>query len=79
MADHEDESGPVTVFKTNNPALLAVAQSLLEEAGIEFNIAGEALLNLFPGSAVGADVTPSVQVPAENAEEARELLKELDA
>jgi len=36
--------GPVTVFKTNDPALLAVAQSLLEEADIEFNIVGEALL-----------------------------------
>jgi len=74
---HHEEPGPVTVFRTNNPALLAVAQSLLEEAGIEFNIVGEALLNLFPGSAVGSDVTPQIQVPAENAGEARELLKEL--
>ena len=74
---HHEEPGPVTVFRTNNPALLAVAQSLLEEAGIEFNIVGEALLNLFPGSAVGSDVTPQIQVPAEDADEARELLKEL--
>lgn len=72
-----EEPGPVTVFKTNDPALLAVAQSLLEEAGIEFNVVGEALLNLFPGSAVGADMTPEVQVPADDAEQARELLKEL--
>ena len=74
---HHEEPGPVTVFRTNNPALLAVAQSLLEEAGIEFNIVGEALLNLFPGGAVGSDVTPQIQVPAEDAGEARELLKEL--
>jgi hypothetical protein len=76
MADL-DEAGPVTVFKTNDPALLAVAQSLLEEADIEFNVAGEALLHLFPGGAVGTDMTPSIQVPADNAEEARELLKAL--
>lgn len=76
MPDH-DQGGPVTVFKSNDPALLAVAQSLLEEAEIEFNIAGEALLHLFPGSAVGSDMTPEVQVAAENAEQARELLKEL--
>jgi hypothetical protein len=76
MSEH-DAGGPVTVFKTNNPAVLAVAQSLLEEAGIEFNVAGEALLNLFPGGAVGSDVTPQIQVPAESADEARELLKEL--
>lgn len=74
---HLDDVGPVTVFKTNDPALLAVAQSLLEEADIEFNVVGEALLNLFPGGAVGADVTPEVQVPAEDAEEARALLKDL--
>ncbi len=74
----QDSEGPVTVFKTNDPALLAVAQSLLEEADIEFNVAGGALLNLFPGSAVGSDVTPAIQVPAEDADEARELLKALD-
>jgi hypothetical protein len=71
------EPGPVTVFKTNDPALLAVAQSLLEEAEIEFNVVGEALLNLFPGGAMGSDMLPEIQVPAENAEEARELLKDL--
>jgi hypothetical protein len=76
MPDH-DQGGPVTVFKSNDPALLAVAQSLLEEADIEFNIAGEALLHLFPGSAVGSDMTPALQVAAENADQARELLKEL--
>ncbi len=74
----QDPAGPVTVFKTNDPGLLAVAQSLLEEADIEFNVAGGALLHLFPGSAVGSDMTPAIQVPAENADEARELLKDLE-
>jgi hypothetical protein len=36
-----------------------------------------ALTNLFPGGAVGSDVTPQIQVPAEDADQARELLKEL--
>lgn len=76
---HHEEPGPVTVFRTNDPALLAVAQSLLEEANIDFVVAGESMVNLFPGGAVGSDVTPQIQVPAENADEARELLKELDA
>jgi hypothetical protein len=74
---HQDEPGPVTIFKTNNPALLAVAESLLEEAGIDFNVAGESLVHLFPGGALGTDMTPEVQVPAADAEQARELLKDL--
>jgi hypothetical protein len=33
MSEHDD-SGPVTVFRTNDPGLPAVAQSLLEGADI---------------------------------------------
>ena len=73
----DDSGGPVTVFKTNDPALLAVAQSLLEEANIEFNVAGAAVSGLFPGGAAGPYGVPAIQVPAEDADEARELLKEL--
>ena len=46
-----DDSGPVTVFRTNDPGLLAVAQSLLAEADIEFFVAGEAMSGLYPGGA----------------------------
>jgi putative signal transducing protein len=74
---HQEEPGPVTVFRTSDPAVLAVAQSLLEEAEIDFFVAGGSLMNLFPGSVVGSDVTPEIQVPPEKADEARELLKDL--
>jgi Putative prokaryotic signal transducing protein len=74
---HRDDSGPVTVFRTNDPGLLAVAQSLLEEADIEFFVAGQAISGLYPGGAAGPFGVPEICVAAENAEEARELLKEL--
>jgi hypothetical protein len=45
MSEHE--SGPVTVFRTNDPALLAVAQSLLEGADIEFFVPGQAVSSLY--------------------------------
>ena len=72
-----DESGPVTVFRTNDPGLLAVAQSLLEDADIGFFVAGQAVSGLYPGGATGPYGVPEVRVAAENAEEARDLLKDL--
>ena len=44
-----DDSGPITVFTTNDPGFLAVAQSLLEDADIEFFVAGQAVSGLYPG------------------------------
>ena len=46
MSKHLDS---VTVFRTNDPGLLAVAQSLLEDADIEFFVAGQFVSGLFPG------------------------------
>jgi hypothetical protein len=71
------DSGPVTVFRTNDPGVLAVAKSLLEAADVEFFVAGEVLTGLFPGGAAGPYGAPEIRVAAENADEARELLKEL--
>ena len=76
MSDHDD-AGPVTVFKTNDPGLLAVAQSLLEEADIEFFVAGESVSGLYPGGATGSYGVPEIRVAAQNADDARDLLKEL--
>ena len=76
MAEHDD-SGPVTVFKTNDPGLLAVAQSLLRDADIEFFVAGEAVSGLFPGGATGPYGVPEIRVAVHNADEARDLLKDL--
>lgn len=75
MSDPND--GPVTIFKSNDPGLLAVAQSLLEAADIEFSVIGGVVGGLLPGGAVNPYGVPLIQVPAANADEARELLKEL--
>jgi hypothetical protein len=76
MSEHDD-SGPVTVFRTNDPGLLAVAQSLLQDADIEFFVAGQAVSSLYPGGATGPYGVPEIRVSAQNADEARDLLKEL--
>jgi len=77
QVSQQDDSQPVTVFKTNDPGLLAVAQSLLEEADIEFFVAGEASSGLFPGGAASPFGSPEIRVAAEHADEARALLKGL--
>ena len=76
MPEHDD-AAPVTVFRTNDPGLLAVAQSLLEDAHIEFFVAGQTASGLYPGGATGPYGVPEIRVAAQNADEARELLKEL--
>jgi hypothetical protein len=70
-------SGPETVFETNDPGLLAVAQSLLEAADIPFVVAGAVLTGETPGGIMGSFGVPRIQVPAEDAADARELLKDL--
>lgn len=70
-----DPKRPVTIFRASDPGLLAVAQSLLDEAGIEFFVVGETMGSLYPGP-VGPYI-PEVRVALERADEARELLKDL--
>lgn len=48
---HADE--PVTVLETSDPALLAVAKSVLESEHIAYFAKGEALQNLFAGGTLG--------------------------
>ena len=78
----EDEHPePVTVFESSDPAVIAVAESLLEEAEIDFFAKGEGIQDLFGGGRIGR-VNPVVgpvqfQVAAEDAEEARAVLREL--
>ena len=64
--------GPVTVLTTSDPGLMAFAQSLLEAAGIEFVLQGEHHNNV---PLIGF---AQLQVPAEDAEEARALLADLE-
>ena len=76
MAEHDD-APPVTVFKTNDPGLLAVAQSLLEDANIEFFVVGQSASGLYPGGATGPYGVPEIRVAAADADEAGQLLKAL--
>jgi hypothetical protein len=77
MSLQNDPAAPVTVLTSNDPGVLAVAQSLLEDAGIDFFIAGESVSELFPGGAVGPCGAPEIRVAPEDAEQASELLKAL--
>jgi hypothetical protein len=77
----DQSSEPVTVLETSDPALLAVAKSLLEEAGIPFYAKGEGLQDLFAlGRLTGVNPVSGpveIQVSAEDAAEARALLIDL--
>ncbi len=80
--DASESSEPVTVLETSDAALLAVAKSLLEAARIEFFASGEGMQDLFAWGRFGTGYNPIVgpvrlQVPAEDAEQARDLLRDL--
>ena len=75
-------SGPVTVLESSDPGLLAVAKSLLEDANIEYFAKGEGVQDLFAVGRFGTGFNPFVgaiqlQVAAEDAEEAKTLLRDL--
>jgi putative signal transducing protein len=73
----QGDSGPVIVFRTNDPGLLAVAQSLLRAANIEFFVVGQVVSGMYPGGAAGPYGVPAICVGVEDVEAARDLLKEL--
>lgn len=70
------------MFESGDPAALAVAKSLLDDAGIPYYAAGENLQSLFGGGALGGFnpiVGPvRIEVAADDARDARELLARLD-
>jgi hypothetical protein len=65
-------AGPVTVLTVRDPGLLAVAQSLLDGAGIPYFTKGESVQNLMPFL-----TWVELQVAPEDADEARALLADL--
>jgi len=87
---HEIEAAPdpgdldlVTVLATGDPALIALAHSLLESAGVSFVTTGEGVQDLVGlgrfGSGFNVAIGPvQFQVRAEDADEARELLADLE-
>lgn len=69
---------PVTVFETTDPFAFTLAKGTLEDAGIEFAIAGDdteerGLTGMSPAGGLGS----KFQVAAESAATARELLEPL--
>lgn len=78
----EDDTRPdmelVTVFKSTNPALVGIAKSVLESAGIEFLVVGEdAARVVFSGNPFLGHV--QLRVEESRAEEAETLLSEISA
>jgi len=63
----------VTVLATGNPALIAVAKSLLEDSGIEYLTQNEGFHDLFPVNRFRIHI----QVRREDEEEAAALLADL--
>jgi hypothetical protein len=72
MADR-DPGSPATILRTLDPALLAVAKSLLEAAHIPFFAKGEALRMARGGGPI------ELQVPRERIIEAKALLADLES
>ena len=66
--------GPVTVLTVRDPGVLAVAQSLLDGAGIPYFARSENSRNLTPFL-----IWVELQVEGDDAEEARALLADLAA
>jgi len=62
-----------TVFRTANPATISVAESLLQDAGIEYLIRNRATYALIPVSRFPVEI----QVRSSEVREARQLLSAL--
>jgi len=71
-----------TVYATGDPALVTVAKSLLEDAGIEYFTKGDEIQDLVGGGRLGGFNIPcgpvEFVVAAKDAPTARELLAHLD-
>ena len=71
-----------TVLSTGDPALIAMAKSLLDGEGIEYLLRGEGLQNLFGWGSVGTGYNiltgpAEFVVRSDDAERARQLLHDL--
>jgi hypothetical protein len=62
----------VAVFTSYSPAILAMAESFLESAGIQYFVKDDLTLKMFE-----VDVPAEIQVAVEDAEDARKLLEDL--
>lgn len=77
-----NEEKLVTVFATGNHGIIALAKSILDDAGIQYYAKNERSEDLIGIGVVGTGYNPLIgpvelQVLQENADEAKELLKDL--
>ncbi len=82
MAKDRGTGELVTVFEAGDPGVLAVAKSLLQDAGIPFFAKGEGEQDLFGLGRMGTGYSPivgavQVQVAPVDAARARQLLADL--
>ena len=78
----DNSPGPVTILETSDHGLVAFAKSLLEDADIPCFAKGEGVQDLFGWGRMGTGFSIiagpiQLQVPADDADAARELLKDL--
>lgn len=79
-----DHSRLVTIFRTGHEGLVAVVKSILDEAQIPYLANGDGVQDLFGVGVLGTGFNPITgpvvfQVMPENAEYAKELLKDVEA
>lgn len=79
-----DKEKLVTVFKSGHEALVALAKSMLDEAGIKYLIKNEGVQDLLGLGVFGTGFNPltgpmQIQVLPDDEETARELLKDVEA
>lgn len=78
MDEHGASDGPlVEVLRCDEPARAHLVAGFLESRGIAAEVVGDQSF-WADGSMVPKDMRPTVKVPAEHAERARELLAELE-
>lgn len=70
----EDSENLVSVYKTDNPAIIALVKSMLDEAEIEYSANDDDVAGVLPINAFPVDF----KVMPDNAEFARELLKDIN-
>lgn len=76
MTDQPPSDRPTVVFQSGDPGTIAVAESLLEDAGIEYFVRDEEVSGFYPGRT--SVFIPAIVVRAEDADVARELLGGLE-
>lgn len=69
-----DAENLVSVYKSDNPAIVALVKSILDEANIQYMAKDDDVANIIPTNVFPVDF----QVLPENVEYARELLKDIN-